>query len=138
MSDNKPKAKQIFPKDMGSTESPVTDKDRDQIMRYFLLSVPTAKKRSMVMRLSTIIAEGDRDSDEFYAAIMHFSNPNNERKFYAMYSMLAHGGTTGLEFDEDPEFSDFLDRYGKHLEKESKRDQRKARPSRRKRRGERS
>jgi len=107
-------------------ESDLDDEDRKKIMKRFLVGVTSSKKRGKIIRLANVLSDGDDESDEFYAALSFYSQPENDRLMHIDFMKYAFGGTTGIE---DSEFSQVSSRPPKP--------KKKAQPKR-KRRGKRS
>ena len=65
-----------------------TQIERDNIMRNFLRMDMPQERRSRIIRLARFIEAEGGDPDDLYAAIFHYSRPENHDEFEATYESL--------------------------------------------------
>jgi|GEM_PF-2712532 hypothetical protein len=78
----------------------LSEDDKKKILRRFLLGVKNGEKRTKIVRLANILSENDDESDEFFAALRFYSNPENDRIMRVHFAEFAVGGTAGFEETE--------------------------------------
>jgi hypothetical protein len=80
----------------------LTGQDKDYIRQNFLTTVKSGKKRSQIMALASVLAEGERDEEDAYLSVLHyFANPKRDAEFKKEYKRIIGGGMTPYRPESD-------------------------------------
>jgi len=90
-------AKNKMPKEVTSeyvnSKTSLSEKDKDLIRTTLLRGVTSSKKRAKIMRLAAILAEGDYESDDYWASVWFYSQPQNDDILMTHFTKWAVGTT---------------------------------------------